>query len=174
MFSFSPMNNLSKYYCHLCLISSSFTSNQSIIINAFNLIEVSRLPFMNPSHSICPSILCLYLCVGKYPHRHDPFTTCFAIFFVTLNFSTLSTLLSWYKYLQHSLFFLIAFQTSLFLYQVSLGLRPLVLVTPNTFEATFQIHVAIFTRTLFASSPSFQKSSLITFLLKDLLRPPPL
>ena len=74
MFSFSPMNNLSKYYCHLCLISSSFTSNQSIIINAFNLIEVSRLPFMNPSHSICPSILCLYLCVGKYPHRHDHLT----------------------------------------------------------------------------------------------------
>lgn len=55
------------------------------------------------------------------------------------------------------------------MYQVSLGFCPLVLVTPNTFEAIFQIYVAIFTHMVFASSPSFQKPAFFDkFFLKDL------
>src|SRR6185437_8659836 len=66
----------------------------------------------------------------------------------------LAALLSRWRRLKHSFFSLIAFCTSSFHHQVSFPSCLPPLLTPNTSEATFRTHVAIFSHMSFASSPS--------------------
>jgi hypothetical protein len=111
--------------------------------------------------SQAPTILYMsspsYSHVGKdprtlYPSPHLQVTTrFFAIFFATMYFSMLSTLLSWYKCVQ-SFFSLISLWTSSFYHQVYLALPPLPLVAPHTYMATFQMQVDIFSHMLPFSS----------------------
>src|SRR6185369_8342410 len=66
----------------------------------------------------------------------------------------LAALLSRWRRLKHSFFSLIALCTSSFHHQVSFPSCLPPLLTPNTSEATFRTHVAIFSHMSSASSPS--------------------
>src|SRR6185312_16565401 len=71
----------------------------------------------------------------------------------------LAALLSRWRRLKHSFFSLIALCTSSFHHQVSFPSCLPLLLTPNTSEATFRTHVAIFIHMSSASSPSSQGPS---------------
>src|SRR6185436_15364443 len=71
----------------------------------------------------------------------------------------LAALLSRWRRLKHSFFSLIALCTSSFHHQVSFPSCLPPLLTPNTSEATFRTHIAIFSHMSSASSPSSQNPS---------------
>src|SRR6185312_4657619 len=71
----------------------------------------------------------------------------------------LAALLSRWRRLKHSFFSLIALCTSSFHHQVSFPSYLSPLFMPNTSEATFRTHVAIFSHMSSASSPSSQSPS---------------
>jgi hypothetical protein len=113
------------------------------------------------SHSFIPK--CWYS--PSYIWPLTSLTAHFAVFFVTLYRSTLSTLISMCIHLNHSFFSLIAFCTFSFHHHVSLVSRLPPLVTPNSSEATFLMQVDIFIHMLLASPPSCQGPSLRTLFL---------
>jgi hypothetical protein len=117
-------------------------------IDAFNLIGVSHIPFINPIHHIGISLLCLYLGVGKYSHRHDPLThNMFCSLLYHLKLLYIVHIMSWHKHLYRSFFFILVPITSIFRFASSCF---------SHFKhlwSYLQIYVAIFTCMLFASSP---------------------
>lgn len=141
---------------HLFLIRFSFTKRR-FHSSLMHLTWLKSPVFLSQAPTILYMSSPSYSHVGKdprtlYPSPHLQVTTrFFAIFFATMYFSMLSTLLSWYKCVQ-SFFSLISLWTSSFYHQVYLALPPLPLVAPHTYMATFQMQVDIFSHMLPFSS----------------------